>query len=241
MTTHDDTAIAEKINKLLSLAQSDNEHEANAALQRAAELMAKHGISKEQLSQADIENDANVDFENLIFPSGKMLWARDLAYWVSRAFGCQSIVMTTPGSFEGKHIKIYGSRADRMAAKLMVDYAFSCLDRIVKREKKKYKAEWATHASRTFSHNVRVGASRSMCVTCKELARSRKESDVSHQYGLVVVNKTAQLFKEHHPTTGKTSRLGARGDSHGYSQGHAAGQRVSFQRQATGGTHRQLK
>ena len=39
----------EKIKKLLSLAQSDNEHEAQAALVKAQELMVKHKLSEKDL------------------------------------------------------------------------------------------------------------------------------------------------------------------------------------------------
>lgn len=49
-----DSRILEKIQKLLALAESENEHEAALAMERANELLLRHNLSAEEVSDSDV-------------------------------------------------------------------------------------------------------------------------------------------------------------------------------------------
>ena len=50
----EDTRILEKIKKLLKLSASNNQNESSLALEKALELMNKHGISESRLRMSDV-------------------------------------------------------------------------------------------------------------------------------------------------------------------------------------------
>lgn len=86
MATRDQTI--EKIRKLLSLASSPNEHEANAANAQAQKL-----ISQFQIDQAEIDSKAFVKQEiiSLIIPTGSksnILWKENLISCLSKVNNC---------------------------------------------------------------------------------------------------------------------------------------------------------
>ena len=86
MATRDQTI--EKIRKLLSLANSPNEHEANAANAQAQKL-----ISQFQIDQAEIDSKAFVKQEiiSLIIPTGSksnILWKENLISCLSKVNNC---------------------------------------------------------------------------------------------------------------------------------------------------------
>ena len=91
--------IADKINRLLSLASSDNPHEAALAAAKAQELMLKHAVTEEELRKAggDIEvepiEDQGVDYRSgrqtsmgYKVPSRIPAWHLRLATAMERAF-----------------------------------------------------------------------------------------------------------------------------------------------------------
>lgn len=74
--------IVDKIRKLLSLAQSDNPHEAALAAQRAQELMIEHAVSEDRVRGAD-GKEANAEpiaAETLWDYSGRKTWNAGTSY-----------------------------------------------------------------------------------------------------------------------------------------------------------------
>lgn len=78
-------AIVDKIKKLLALSKSANEHEAILALQRAQELMEKHGISSIDVELSDVNESAVTAGTSNNMPR----WLCRLAHVVADAFGVQ--------------------------------------------------------------------------------------------------------------------------------------------------------
>tara|TARA_R110000765_G_scaffold319259_1_gene411371 strand:+ start:78 stop:791 length:714 start_codon:yes stop_codon:yes gene_type:complete len=85
--------IIEKIQKLLALGQSDNEHEASLAMKRANELMEKHQLS---MSQIDVDKLASSDIqeENYTVKGQKMKlkWIVTLAQGSAKLFDGEVLV-----------------------------------------------------------------------------------------------------------------------------------------------------
>ena len=64
-----DKILIEKVSKLLSLANSSNEHEARLAAEKAAELMIKHNINMQQVGElSDDEYESRTTFKGKVLP-----------------------------------------------------------------------------------------------------------------------------------------------------------------------------
>lgn len=76
-------AIKERIAKLLALGRNNsNEHEADAALRRAAKLMAEHGITEKDVSVSKIVLSDHIAINKM--------WKRTLAQAASALYGTQT-------------------------------------------------------------------------------------------------------------------------------------------------------
>lgn len=81
--------IIERIQKLLALSKSSNVHEAEAATEKAQELMQRYKIE-----QADVEVTTGVEdieIESVDYATHPALWQRDLSFTIARAFFCKSV------------------------------------------------------------------------------------------------------------------------------------------------------
>lgn len=119
-----DKRLLAKIRKCLALARSDNEHEAAAALAKAAALMAEHGIDDATLALADIEEATARASRNQRPPK----WETMLSSTVCRAFTCIVFI-----NAEGDRTFI-----GRGARPEIAGYAFTVLYRQLKRARGDY-------------------------------------------------------------------------------------------------------
>ena len=86
----DRNKVEEKIKKLLELANSANEHEANLALQRANELMNAHGVSEGDLIDSPFKGEAGQEY---IWQLSREGFNISLMQITARAFGGRIINM----------------------------------------------------------------------------------------------------------------------------------------------------
>lgn len=118
----ENSAIIEKIRKLLALANSSNEHEAALAAGHAQRLLSEHN-----LAMADIEATHKPDrAEKIETPVSKSLpkWMRHLSAGVSSAFDCQAIHHPATG-----RMTFIGVGSDAQVAA----YTFTFLHRTVRK------------------------------------------------------------------------------------------------------------
>lgn len=121
-----DKALLAKIRKCLALSASSNENEAAAALAKARELMAEHGVSDADLAMAEIE-EATARGNRAFNPPA---WENVLAHVVCEALGVRCIIETNlDWKFIGR-----GPSAD------IASYAFAALHRRLKRARADYIA-----------------------------------------------------------------------------------------------------
>jgi len=118
----DNSAIIEKIKKLLALANSSNEHEAALAAGHAQRLLSEHN-----LAMADIEAAHRPDKADTVETAvSKSLpkWLRHLSAGISTAFDCQAIHHPATGK-----MTFIGVGADVQIAA----YTFTYLDRTIRK------------------------------------------------------------------------------------------------------------
>lgn len=115
----ENNAIVKKIQKLLALADSkrnDSDAEAQAALLKAQQLMAEHGV---QMSDVEVDVDEPVSYGlEACEHKGNKGFRCQLAVIIARNFRCKTILLSN------KQVAFFGHAADAKIAKSAFEYAY---------------------------------------------------------------------------------------------------------------------
>lgn len=116
------TKVVEKIQKLLALGQSPNEHEASMALQMALRLMDMHNIQQEDLEIKD-------SMESLDYlKAGRIAtWIKLLSVAVGKLTGCKALVYSRKGV---KVIRVWGKENNLVVFSHTMNYLVEVCDRL---------------------------------------------------------------------------------------------------------------
>jgi len=115
--------IIEKIQKLLALANSSNEHEAALAAAHAQRLLSEHNLA---MADVEAKQQRPLSADKVVTTVAKTLpkWVRNLSAGVCTAFDCQAIHHPAQGK-----MTYIGVGADVQVA----SYTFSYLDRTIRK------------------------------------------------------------------------------------------------------------
>lgn len=132
MSNNDEmSAVVERIQKLLALSESANEHEAGLAAAKAAELLMKYNLTmdKVELSPEEVE----VGYETMLYVNTKKAqrWEQRLAYDVARFHFCE--VLVSP-----HHIYFVGREANREVAMYVFTQLAERLHKLARKETRAY-------------------------------------------------------------------------------------------------------
>ena len=120
----------EKIRKLLALSESPNIHEAKAALLKARQLMAEHGLSEEQeMEQPAALLDADLTFSNRRDP-----WIAHLVGIIGEAYRCRGYITKGRGRTYTPHF--IGLEEDVQLCGDIFMYAVECIRSGIRRIKR---------------------------------------------------------------------------------------------------------
>lgn len=172
--------IIAKIQKLLALANSDNEHEAQIAAQRAQELMVKHNLEMQQI-KVDLEYAEQVVANDLPYA----LWHHNYIlnickdyFFVRTWFAPQKYKLTRDNRRQFRYgIVFFGTKANVKIANYVFDYLCGAYQRLWLDYK---RANGLTEKSRKSYYS---GLSKGLRSKLEE-TRARVEQD----RGLVLVN-----------------------------------------------------
>ena len=124
------TELIQKIQKLLNLSQSSNEHEAAQAMKLAMILMEKHNISEAMLNTQSTEADEVVqDWQDPLYASNeknRSQWRGALATVLANHNAC--VIWTF-----GPDIKIGGRASDVQTVRYLFNYCMNEIDRLAKK------------------------------------------------------------------------------------------------------------
>jgi len=207
-------AIAEKIRKLLALAEgAANEHESASAAAMAARLMERHSITEAHIQRADDSAPETLPFYN----AGPT--ARNRAVWRGRL---SLAILKAHGGYvywRGPHLVAVGRRVDVEAARVVFEYCAAEVESLT-----------ATHArgrGRSFANGFRQGCVGAVIVAIdRERAALRAEMSAEgvSETALVVVDTRAAEARE---AAGKLKTVRpARADTQGYVAGRSAGEDI---------------
>lgn len=114
----EDNKVLDKIKKLLALAKSPNEHEAQAAMLKAQELMAKYGMTVEESVETEISYSSYI-----AETSGNATFRVPLASIISKNFRCEVFLTNNCVSF-------YGHSEDVSICKEVFEYAYKTIKKL---------------------------------------------------------------------------------------------------------------
>jgi hypothetical protein len=221
----EERAALEKIARLLSLASSENENEAQAAMAAAQRLMLKYNL---EVSSKNETRD--YCFRHLGKPTGRVYEApRILALILSEHFFVETIWVPVWRPREGKRgsvIEVCGTRANVEMADYAHDFLMHTSDRLW-REHKQAKAILSNRDRRAFLAGVMAGF--------RDKLSSQKK--VNQQHGLVWRGDPAlaAFLKQRHPRSHWTRHSSSR-NSAAHAEGQRAGSTIVFHRGLTRAT-----
>ena len=128
-----------KIKKLLALAESPVEAEAQAALLKARELMAKHKLSERDLKEADEQEVKDVELE-ITCSKRRDPWIMNLAGVIAENYCCKGYRRRSPGS-QTYRMGFIGFEDDVEICTAIFKYAVDCVLEKTKEIKKAYKRD----------------------------------------------------------------------------------------------------
>lgn len=213
----DQSSVKDRIKKLLALAQSDNENEANLAFERAAELMFQHSIDqtdmKENLFDGPIGNEKIDKITNeklndiLIVP-------------LCQAFRCQCVSLR-----KSKQYDIFGTESARETTKAMYQYCLETITRITKKHVALIRF-FGGSVDRKYINSYRAGIASGMIETLRMIA---------DRYGNNPVNKALSAYKSLiYPVLRNRQSYSSTWGGTGFKSGKTEGQTVGFSKQASG-------
>ena len=230
--------IKEKLQKLLALAASNNEHEATLAMEKAQTLMKEYNLSV--LDVADDGSGAAVENEHVWgLTKSRQRWESRLSATVAAAFDGRAVFNLTDN---GWYVTFIASRTD---IAFIVDL-FERLRQAVRRMSDAYvKHERSMRpwlAAKTLHNSYRQGLVRTINQRLQTLKENTRPDAVkTNHYGLtgmdlVVVKSQAvdQRVTELFGATKKDRRTKLTVYSHAYHQGQEDGNSVSLHRSIDG-------
>lgn len=231
-----DKKIIEKLQKLLALSASDNENEANLAMNKAEELMREHN-----LSVADVAlngSGADVDSAEVVgLTKSVQVWERQLGGCIAQTFNGKSVYYKTGQGWKFTFV------AGRTDLEIIVDL-YERLRQTIKRMSKAYVRDNAKPfvSPRTLHNSYRLGMLNVIWKRLKQLQQNTAPTDESRNaYGmtgkeLMVVKSRAveQWMREIFPHIKTTKTKISRVDPSAYQQGRTDGRNVNLHRSVDG-------
>jgi hypothetical protein len=221
--------ILERIAKLLALAESPNEHEAQAAMSAAQRLMLKHNI------EAAVTGASSYSFRHLGKPSGRVSeHERRLALILDEHFFVQVIWVPVWRPLEAKRgsvLEVCGSRDNVELAAYVYDFLMYTADALYRADRRQ-RGDRSHQARRKFLAGVMAGFH-------QRLERERERSTAA---GLVWVGdrELGGYFRRRHPHV-RWARHSVSTGGEAYSRGQTAGRNIVLHRGVTTGPNAEVR
>lgn len=128
----------EKIKKLLSLATSSNEHEAQAAMAKAQQLMVEHNIALSDVQNVD-KNALKRDTD-IVYSPRKNPWILSLSNLIAMNYRCSTFVEHDLDKPQTRHLSFVGMEEDLEICLIVFNYALDCITSEINTKKKHLKS-----------------------------------------------------------------------------------------------------
>ena len=211
-----------KIKKLLALAESPVEAEAQAALLKARELMAKHKLSERDLKDVGKREVRDVELE-ITCSKRRDPWIVNLSGVIAENYCCQGYRRHSPGS-QTQRMGFIGFEDDVEICAAIFKYAVDCVLAKIKKIKKEYKqyglrADYIKRMCDSYGYGFVSGTDKSF---------KRQQEEKQQEWGLVLVTpKEVQEASAHWSKRGFNARAAQSENLHmsAFNSGYADGKR----------------
>lgn len=133
-----DERISQKIQKLLALSQSSNQHEAANALAKAQLLMEKYGLSQKSIEMSKI---GSIEKEGLVRALDLPDWYKGFTSVIARCFGVRTVMHRVPGSKSREwcsSVVVFVGQKDRIE---LASYCYEVVGRQLLQARKEYNKQ----------------------------------------------------------------------------------------------------
>jgi hypothetical protein len=212
-----------KIQKLLALSQSSNEHEAALALENANKLLMKHN-----LEMSDVDGIRSDDMIKDSFLSGGriMNWKKTLLSSIAKLNNCDIVISSTRSrgyacrSKSESELIILGKKGNVLVTKEMFKYVEQAMERGIKRNKQLDKNSYHIGFTDAISKKV------IHIMTEREMQNNPNVAE----RGLVIQEQamTKKFMQEAFSNLSKTSVKMSYRDGRSYQEGKAHGEKTSL-------------
>ena len=256
-----ETAVLDRIAKLLALGESPNEHEAAAAMTAAQRLMERHKIDVASVRERSLDAADAVpeDVEDTVLDaelsSRLPTWLSVLSSGIARANGCTTYInpIWDPATRSTRmRLHILGTRSDASAARYMYLYASRQVDAACDEA-----AERNGRPGRTWCANFRLAAAQRVALRVRDTSEAARKQETTAAIARGVTSTALALvsddrdriclaIKAKEKALGLRSRDGGGGaayDRHAREEGRRAGDSIDISRggkAALGSGHRAI-
>lgn len=129
--------IKDKITKLLALAESPSEYEAQSALLKARQLMAEHKLCESEIRNAK-NNSVIQELSGITYSERKNAWVLGLSIVIGEHYCCKSYSLKQYGK-QMAEVGFIGLKNDFELCTAIFKYAYSCVDNKCKELRKEHK------------------------------------------------------------------------------------------------------
>jgi hypothetical protein len=228
MTKNIDQNIIDKINKLLALGQSPNEHEAKLAIANAQKLLTKHNLSMKDILVK--EDGIDIMEKNVSLDSTRVAtWKSALLNALCFSNYCKLLIST--GYKREKSFKIVGTEVNVETVLMMYDYLYDVVERVTKKSGTKGITE---------KNSFRLGMVNGIYEKLKEIKQEMEYNGVDEECtALMVVNfekenkKAIDKYLDSYKIR-KSSSNNSNINANAFSKGHAEGRKVNLNKQIKG-------
>lgn len=170
-----DEKLINKIENLIRLSSSDNEHEARAAMMKARELMAKYHIRMEDISPEEKESET-VECSTTL-EKFRESWVSDLAAVIAENFRCRILILRRERGSIYK-IRFYGVNDDSFVCMEIFRYALQVVHSRLKTMRGIFKEsgkDFEYNDKLLYCHGFMKGLQMNFAEQTKQQQRSRDD------------------------------------------------------------------
>lgn len=222
--------IAEKIRKLLALSKSSNQHEAEAAMAKANELMQEYQITYSTVIMQDLHKEGVIEGSTVRVSETWRSFVVKIARASAMLFDCEAIK-----THEQSEFFFVGAKEDIVNATILFDHLFAAWKSVLTVDTGKWKEEWVRwEDSQPRQYEVKKyqishgqGFAGAVLGRASALVRDRKAAvKASGAKGTALVVLKDQLVKHYMDTKTVDSKSRYKRQAGGYSDGVRAGNNV---------------
>lgn len=231
---NDREKMLDKLKKLFALGKSPNQHEAEAALRKASEIMQQYQIDHAEVDMREMGSIGRGEDVVVEKAGAARHWVYVLANASAKMFDGAAIHAPTK---EEMRIQFVGTKSDIMAMRMLFNHLWeswlSIVEADLRNEKERVKEitigdfYWSPASTMKYKHGHGVGFAQAIDARVSEIVMARRaevSKTVTGRDLVVVKGQQLQTWMDKHTTKGSHRSSG--GSNAGRNAGYAAGERI---------------